>query len=281
MKRFKWTALIAVALVAAMFLSACEISHVYSYLTITSVEGAGTSEIVVSVRKPGTIQDDGAVCDNDLFLPNGIEGLFEGIKNATNLPDAEFTLDDPGGEVWFITISFSFDNIHEYNEKMKNLVDDIFIVDATLEVDGDNVIFRENSLNFLGLITSYRNIIYRDPTAYDRKGGDPDLPDADEFSVEFIAEPRERFFTIGTERLEVDFKYDPQNVEIIASIAGFDNMGAAADEAPVVEAPAAEIAASNPRTGEPAAILIFAALLLASSICLAMLYNKKRLAQKN
>lgn len=259
MKKF---AVLSILLAALMLLAACQEGMIYSTVSITSRDGAGTKTIYVDILKddapiPGN-KDGATVGNNSKFLLGGGNALKAKLESIIKLDGVTIKNEDKG-QYERVTMTYSFSSIADYNAKLKKLADGkAEIKDAVLTVDGDNVTFTEPASNAYNSVLWAIEGVYNDAALYDKTGkGDvannPVTLDqmAKIYDVEVVVN--------GTSK-KVNLKEMPQTTEISATGT---IKSAAADTA----APAETTTTENPKTsdGSFTTILAFAILAVAAA----------------
>ncbi len=164
--------LVVLMMITMLVLAACNEGMIYSDLKITDTDGAGTKTIKVKILHDDAICEAGEnkgtlpVGNNfALHLPKGTDPIVEKLELEKPLDDLTIvkTVDKDAKCDW-ITISYSFKDINEYNQKTKIMAQAFGrqIEDATIVVDGNNLTFAEHKDNLKKSIDWALSSIYND-----------------------------------------------------------------------------------------------------------------------
>lgn len=160
-----------------LLLTACFEGVVNSDLTITNTDGAGTRTLSVKIYKDGVPKPDysgelvSGMVGEDGHLPNGTEAVKNKLIEVCNLDDAEIELvTDDSLDYDLITITYSFDDIADYNNKTRILADGAPIVDAELTLMDNELVFMEPTGNFKNTIQWAVDAVYDDPDVFQQLG---------------------------------------------------------------------------------------------------------------
>lgn len=151
MKKKVLAILLVLSLVVA--LASCTLARTTTSVEILTKDGGGNKTIVVSIPK---YKDDGNFDDEqEKFFPQGFEPVKEFIQETLG-DDYEVTFEEKE-DSWDYVVKFSFDNIDDYNAKMRAMMTDNTWSEwaepydggiASIEVEeadgGWNVTFTEN-----------------------------------------------------------------------------------------------------------------------------------------
>src|SRR5690554_4993023 len=151
-KRMKKFLIITLILVSVLILASCERGHIFSEVSITSSSGAGTKYITVEILHDDAIKSDGELVEDNFskHLPKGSQGIVDKLNEVKPLDDIVVTVEtDDDFQADYITISYSFDSIEEYNEKTRAMAQaaDLDIEDATFTSNGNEYTFSEKFSN--------------------------------------------------------------------------------------------------------------------------------------
>ena len=191
------------ALVLVLGLAACQEGIINSELEITDTNGGGTKTISVHIYKTGALNTSGdTIQKNDAHLPNGSQGIVDKLKAEIALEDAVVEIIESTDQYDVVGIIYTWNNIDEYNEKTKTLAKGEETFPATIEVNGDEVTFTENPLNFERSIKWALEAVYNDPEVYDplADGMNDNPVNFDEFANTF-----DYVIRIGADSETVDF----------------------------------------------------------------------------
>ena len=176
MKKLCWVLVIALMILT---FASCDAGRVRSSMEITSIEGAGTKTIICHVLNDDTEIPEypgSQVGNNSPYFPNGMEAARELLQ--ANIADG-FTVEmTEESDRYIFTITYSFENIDDYNEKTKMLIgesvwDENEITDSTLTVNeqagGYEVTFSEDPNILVYSVRWAATILLEDTTgAYDK-----------------------------------------------------------------------------------------------------------------
>lgn len=172
--------LMLIVTLLGIVLSGCSEAKVFSETTIFNKSGAGTRTLFINIERDHkfSAEDRAKGNVNSVFFPNGFEPVREYIQSL--VPEGCVVGFEEQRDHWVYTITYSFNDIDDYNKKTRELINDIIYEDEELEpavltvVERDggwDVTFKEKTAVAKAIVMGYIAELHFNEEVFDRTGG--------------------------------------------------------------------------------------------------------------